>query len=279
MLIGCSVAAIMLDELATILLPIPVVIAIDEVDIEYLLWERRRSMNADLQNVVLPTTSSATERILPVVVFGNMVITPLPPVVIQGETVMPPRASIPNRFVGIRPGASYRAIHAALDSDHEVLVSFVAEREIPNYRSGEPQQLPTVGVIARLEEVVAQPDGTLEIVLDVTTRATITARLQHDPFYRATCVPHPDPEVTSHEIPALMAAVKAQIEAIVRTLPNLAPEQVEEVITFMHQIDRPGQLADLVNYSPTFTFADRIACLNTLDPVERLRLVQRTLGA
>ncbi len=45
----------------------------------------------------------------------------------------------------------------------------------------------------------------------------------------------------------------------------------------MQQIDQPGQLADLVNYSPTFTFADRIAILNTLDPVERLRLVQRTL--
>jgi len=236
-------------------------------------------MNADLRHAVLPTTSSATERILPVVVFGNMVITPLPPVVIQGETVMPPRASIPNRFVGIRPGASYRAIHAALDSDHEVLVSFVPELEIPNYRSGEPQQLPTVGVIARLEEVVAQPDGTLEIVLDVTTRATITARLQHDPFYQATCVPYPDPEVTSTEIPALMAAVKAQGEALARTLPNLAPEQVEEVLTFMKQIDRPGQLADFITYSPTFTFAERIAILNTLDPLERLRLVQRTLGA
>jgi len=80
--ISFAVDSITLDELATVLLPIPVVIAIDEVDIEYLLWERRRSMNADLQNVVLPTTSSATERILPVVVLGDMVIPPLLPVVL-----------------------------------------------------------------------------------------------------------------------------------------------------------------------------------------------------
>ena len=262
--ISCAVDSISLDELATRLLPIPVIIAIDEVDIEYLLWERRHSMNADPRHAALPVKSSASERALPVVVLGDMVILPR----IQ-----------PVRLPDVRPGRSYRAIQSALDSDHEVLVIFVPELEIANYKSSEPQQLPTVGVIARLADAVLQPDGTLEVVLDVTTRATITARLQHDPFYRATCVPHPDPEVTSHEIPALMAAVKAQIEAIVRTLPNLAPEQVEEVITFMHQIDRPGQLADLVNYSPTFTFADRIACLNTLDPVERLRLVQRTLGA
>jgi ATP-dependent Lon protease len=89
---------------------------------------------------------------------------------------------------------SYRAIQAALDSDHEVLVIFVPELEIANYRSSEPQQLPTVGVIARLADVAPQPDGTLEIVLDVTTRATVTARLQHDPFYQATCVPHPTPK-------------------------------------------------------------------------------------
>jgi len=262
--ISCAVDSIPLDELATILLPAHVLIAIDELDIEYSLWERRHSMNADPQHAALPTTSSANQRILPVVVLGDMVI--------------PPRIH-PHPLSNVRPGRSYRAIQAALDSDREVLVIFVPELEIANYKSSEPQQLPTVGVIARLADVVPQPDGTLQIVLDVTTRATISARLQHDPFYRATCVPHPDPEVTSSETHALMTAVKAQVEAIARTLPNLAPEQVGEALMFMHQIDHPGQLADFVNYSPTFTFADRIACLNTLDPVERLRKVQRTLGA
>jgi ATP-dependent Lon protease len=261
--ISFAVDSITLDELATVLLPILVVTAIDEVDIEYLLWERRRSMNAGLQNAVLPTTSAANEQVLPVVVLGDMVIMPR----IQLEPLQ-----------GLQPGRSCNAIQAAFESNREVLVVFVAEREIASYRSGEPQQLPTVGVIARLEEVVAQPDGTLQIVLDVTTRAIVTASLQHDPFSWATCVPHPDPEVTSVEIPALMAAVKAQVAAIAPTLPNLTPEQVEWGLTFMQQIDQPGQLADFVIYSPTFTFADKIAILNTLDPLERLRLVQRTLG-
>jgi ATP-dependent Lon protease len=134
-------------------------------------------------------------------------------------------------------------------------------------------------VIARLEEVVAQEDGTLQIVLDLTTRAIVTTRLQHDPFYLATCVPHPDVEVTSVEIQAVMAVVKAQVEVLIRTLPNLTPEQVEWGLTFLQQTAQPGQLADLMNYSPTLTFEDKIAILNTLDPLERLRLVQRTLEA
>jgi ATP-dependent Lon protease len=76
-----------------------------------------------------------------------------------------------------------------------------------------------------------------------------------------------------------MAAVKARVEAIAPTMPNLTREQVEWGLAFMRQIDQPGQLADFVNYSPTFTFEDKITVLNTLDPVERLRMVQRILGA
>jgi ATP-dependent Lon protease len=265
MSITSAVGAITLDELGTILLPAHLMIAIDEVDIEYSIWERRRAMNADPQHAAFPTTSSPNERILPVVVLGDMVAPP---------------GIYPLQLSNIRPGRSNRAIRAALESDNEVLMIFVPELEIANYRTTEPQPLPSIGVMARLADVAPQPDGALEVVMDVTTRATVTARLQHDPYYLATCVPHPDPEVTNAEAHALMEVVKAQVEAMAQTLaPNSTPEQVEEALTFMRQIDHPGQLADFITYSPTFTFADRIAILNTLDPLERLRLVQRILGA
>src|SRR5262245_6462597 len=113
--ISLAVDSITLDELATVLLPIPVIAAIDEVDIEYVLWERRRSLNADLQDAALPTTFSANERTLPVVVLGNMVVMP--------------RIQLAHLH-GVRPGRSYNAIQAALESNREVLVIFVAEREI-----------------------------------------------------------------------------------------------------------------------------------------------------
>src|SRR5262249_21354793 len=93
--ISCAVDSIPLDELATELLPAQVVIAIDEVDIEYLLWERRRAMNADPQHAAFPAMSSANERILPVVVLGDMVAPPGP---------------YPLPLSNIRPGRSNRAI-------------------------------------------------------------------------------------------------------------------------------------------------------------------------
>jgi hypothetical protein len=130
MTISSAVDTTTLDELAAVLLPMPVVIAIDEVDIEYVLWKRGRSMNADLQHAVLPATSSTNQRILPVVVLGN--------------TVIPPRIQL-QTLQGLPPGRSCNAIRAAFESNREVLVVFVAEREITGYRSSEPQQLPTVG--------------------------------------------------------------------------------------------------------------------------------------
>src|SRR5215216_5520010 len=110
--ISCTVASITLDELAVELLPAQVAIAIDEVDIEYSLWQRRRAMNADPRHAALPTTSSANERILPVVVLGDMVALP---------------RRYPLELSNVRPGRSNRAIQAALTSDNEVLMIFVPE--------------------------------------------------------------------------------------------------------------------------------------------------------
>jgi len=266
MLITCAVDAIPLDELATTLLPAQVLIALDGVDIEYSVWERRRAMNADLQHTPFLVKPSAKERTLPVVVLGEMVALP---------------GIYPLQLVNISPGRSNRAIRAARDGDNEVVMIFVPEGEIGNYRSNEPQPLPAIGVIARLVNVVSQPDGSLEIAMNVTTRAKITARLQHDPYYLTTCVPYADADVTSPEIAALMAAVRARAEVMARTLAPAAmtPEQLEAALTYMRQITHPGELADFVSYSPTFTFVEKSALLNALDPVERLRLVQRKLGA
>ena len=67
----------------------------------------------------------------------------------------------------VRLGRSYHAIQSALAGEGEVLVVFVPEAEIPPYRSDEPQQLPAVGVIARLVQAEIQPDDMLLIELDV----------------------------------------------------------------------------------------------------------------
>jgi ATP-dependent Lon protease len=197
------------------------------------------------------------ERVLPLVVLGEMVIMPHMTVPLQ-----------------VGQGKSYRAMEQAMREDREVLLIFVSESEIEGYKGKEPQKLPPIGVIARLEEFLQLPDGTVRIILEGLNRALIKSCVQNEPFYRVTCASHTDPEPSGVEVEALMASVKQQVDDFVDHLGEVPPEAV----AFVHRIDTPGHLADIITYGPAFDFHDRLTLLNTLDPVERLNKVRMVLA-
>ena len=197
------------------------------------------------------------ERTLPVVILGEMVIMPRIPVPLQVGT-----------------GKSYRAMEEAMEGDREVLLIFVSEEEVEGYKGSERQELPPVGVIARLEEFLKLPDDTVRIILEGQVRAEIRECVQSDPFYRVRCIPRPDPQISGTEAEALMSEVKGQIEEIITYMPDVS----QEANAFVQRIDQPGHLADVVAYGPAFEFEDRLELLYTLDPMERLNKVQVELS-
>ncbi|MEP7189157.1 MAG: LON peptidase substrate-binding domain-containing protein, partial [Roseiflexaceae bacterium] len=76
----------------------------------------------------LPNREDSSERELPLVVLGEMVIMPHMTVPLQ-----------------VGQGKSYRAMEQAWEEDQEVLLIFVSENEIEGYKNGQPQQLPPIG--------------------------------------------------------------------------------------------------------------------------------------
>ncbi|MDQ5852399.1 MAG: endopeptidase La [Chloroflexota bacterium] len=191
--------------------------------------------------------------------------------VVLGEVVIMPRIPIP---LQIPTGKSYRAMEEAMEGDREVLTITVSEEEIEGYKGSGPQQLPSVGVIVKLEEYVKLPDNTVRVILAGEVRAEIIECVQNEPFYRVRCVPRPDPDVAGTEVEALMTEVKGQVEEIIGYMPEVSQEAVE----FVKRIDQPGHLADVVAYGPAFELDERLDLLNTLDPVERLGKVQVELS-
>lgn len=191
----------------------------------------------------------ANERELPLVVLGEMVIMPHMTVPLQ-----------------VGQGKSYRAMERAWEDGREVLLIFVSEQEIEGYKTNQPQELPPIGVIARLEEFMKMPDGIVRIILEGLSRATIAGALQSEPFYRVRCSPLPDPEVAGMQVQALMDTVKQQVDEFVDHLGEVPQEAVQ----FVHRIDRPGHLADIITWGPAFEFRDKMDILNTLDPSDRL---------
>jgi ATP-dependent Lon protease len=202
-------------------------------------------------------TRAGSERTLPLVVLGEIVIMPHMTVPLQ-----------------VGQGKSYRAMEQAMEEDQHVLLIFVSEEEIEGYKGQEPQDLPKVGVIARLEDFSQLPDGTVKIVLEGISRAQIVECVQNDPFYRVTCRPVPDHEPKGMDVDALMDTVKQQISDFVDYLGEIP----QEAVAFVHRINTPGHLADLVTYGPAFSFQDRLDLLNTVEPMDRLRQVQVILA-
>lgn len=193
------------------------------------------------------------------------------PLVVLGEMVIMPHMTIP---LQVPQGKSYRAMERAWEEDHQVLLIFVRESQLDGYKSSQSQQLPPIGVIARLDEFAKLPDGTARVILEGLHRAKIIDSLQITPFYRVRCVPVFDLDVDGMEIEALMDTVKQQVDEFVDHLGEVPQEAVQ----FVHRIERPGHLADIVTWGPAFDFADRLEVLNTLDPMERLRKAYMVLA-
>ena len=209
------------------------------------------------QGSATSTKTPSTERTLPLVIFGDMVVMP----------------HILTRL-SITAGKSYRAMERAMEGDREVLLIFVSESEIEGYKGSEPQQLPQVGVIARLEEFLGQPDDTVRIILEGMERAEISGSVQNEPFYMARCTPRPDSEIKGLDIDPLISRVKSQLIEMITFMPEIS----HETIDLIQEIDRPGHLADFAAQSPAFDFEDQLELINMLDPLKRLLKVQAGLS-
>lgn len=254
-----AIEPITLDELATTKLSERLISAISQTTVEQVIWSRRQAMNVSDQHPAVLGGQLASGRTLPVVVLGGMVLLPRIP---------------PFPLHVVAKGRSYRAIEAALAADSEVLLVSVPEAQIDGFRGQAPQPLPPIGVIARLNRGQEQADERFTVVVEPMSRAMITGRVQHEPFYQATCIPQQDPQLDSAEVEALVADVKAQVRAILPTLPGATPEAA----ALVDQITHPGDLADVLVYGPMFSFEERLDVLATLDPMDRLRKIHGGLS-
>jgi ATP-dependent Lon protease len=193
------------------------------------------------------------------------------PLVVLGEMVIMPQMTVP---LQIGQGKSFRALEFAWDAKQPVLLIFVPEEVIEQYKSGTPPPLPTVGVTARLEEFMKLPDGTARIILEGQQRAHIDELLQKEPHYQVRAHVISDEVVLNMDVEALMEMVKQQVDDFVDHLGEVP----QEAVAFVRRIDAPGHLADIVTYAPAFDFKERLAVLTELDPVARLHIVHRMLA-
>ena len=169
-------------------------------------------------------------------------------------------------FVG-RPG-SIEAVNEGLNSNK--LLMLVTQKD-PTKDDPEEKDLYQVGMVSMIMRTLKLPDGRLKVLVQALSKAKIRSVLQEKPFYRVEIdlIEEQEPEEITVETEALMRTVREHTEKIMSLRGILS----SDLMMIINNIEEPGRLADLVGSNLRLKISESQKILETVDPVERLRLV------
>lgn len=200
----------------------------------------------------------------PVKIPSQLPILPLRDMVVYPFIIAP---------LSIARKSSIRAVDRALADNRMVLL--VTQRERDEDNPGK-DGLYAVGTVAVIMRMLKLPDERIRVLVQGVCRARLKEVDSAGNYMLATLEPLTEPvpeKSTQPECEALMRTVKKALEKGV----NLGKNLPSEVQVIANNLEEPGRLADLVASNLDLSAAQAQETLETVDPVERLRLVAQQL--
>jgi ATP-dependent Lon protease len=191
------------------------------------------------------------------------------PLVALRETVIFPEMIVP---LQVGREKSVAALNAAVANGGPI--ALVTQRQADQEDITSPSELYPVGTLAKIAQIVQLQDGTVRAIVQGQGRLRVHGFSQVSPHIAATVEELADATPSGVEVQALMRTVQGQIEQYVA---NGAPVPPEAAVA-ARNITEPGLLADMVAYSPDMTTEQRQELLETVDVIERLKLVSNFLA-
>jgi ATP-dependent Lon protease len=167
---------------------------------------------------------------------------------------------------------SVNALNAAVAEGS--LIALVTQRRAETEEISEPSELYAIGTIAKIAQVVQLQDGTVRAIVQGQSRLRVHGFVSTSPHLVATVEELPDASPKGVEVEAMMKTVQAQMDQYVQSGAPVPPEAAVAA----RNISEPGLLADMVAYSPDMSTEQRQELLETVDVVERLKLVSTFLN-
>ena len=191
------------------------------------------------------------------------------PLVALRETVIFPEMIVP---LQVGREKSVKALDTAVAADS--FIALVTQRQAEREEIESPDELYGIGTLAKIAQVVQAQDGTVRAIVQGQQRLRLLGFESTDEFISANVELITDESPEDLEIEALVRTVQGQIEQYVQSGAPVPPEAAVAA----RNITEPGLLADMVAYSPDMTTEQRQELLETLDVVERLKLVSTFLA-
>ncbi len=191
------------------------------------------------------------------------------PLVALRETVIFPEMIVP---LQVGREKSVKALDVAVGDDS--LIALVTQRQAEREEIDTPEELYEVGTLAKIAQVVQAQDGTVRAIVQGQQRLRLVGFESTEGFISAKIEVLEDGASEDLEVEALVQTVQGQIEQYVQSGAPVPPEAAVAA----RNVNEPGLLADMVAYSPDMTTEQRQELLETLDVVERLKLVSAFLA-
>jgi ATP-dependent Lon protease len=185
------------------------------------------------------------------------------------ETVIFPEMIVP---LQVGREKSVNALNAAVAEGS--LIALVTQRHAEVEEISDPSELYGIGTLAKIAQVVQLQDGTVRAIVQGQSRLRVLGFVSSSPHLVATVEELPDASPKDLAVSALMKTVQAQMDQYVQSGAPVPPEAAVAA----RNITEPGLLADMVAYSPDMSTEQRQELLETIDVVERLKLVSTFLN-
>jgi len=192
----------------------------------------------------------------------------VPVVPMRGMVAFP--AMVLPLFIG--RDKSVAALQAASDADKMLLL--VTQRD-ESVEEPDAEDLYRFGTLAEVVQMLKMPDGNVRVVVEGRQRVRVCQYLEEQPFFVASvAIVDDEPTPKTAAVEAISRRLKANFEQAVGLSRNIPPEAIQNA----QGQDKLGPLADLVISYLEVSVEDRQKVLETLDTVERAKLVADLLS-
>jgi ATP-dependent Lon protease len=191
------------------------------------------------------------------------------PLVALRETVIFPEMIVP---LQVGRDKSVQALNKAVADGTPI--ALVTQRQADREDINDTSELYEIGTLAKIAQVVQLQDGTVRAIVQGQQRLRLLEFVESEPFILARVELVEEEPATGLEVQALVRSVQGQIESYVQSGAPVPPEAAVAA----RNITEPGLLADMVAYSPDMSTEQRQELLETIDVLERLKLVSSFLG-
>ena len=164
------------------------------------------------------------------------------------------------------------AVEFALNGNRYLLLC--AQRDA-SAEEPEPDDLYNVGSVVMILRMIKMNDGQVKLLVQGLSRAQVEEFDNNGPILlaRIRVLEENSGDVSDVELEAMMRSAREQSDRILhlRGLPS------GEIMNVLNSVNDPGRLADIIAANMRLRVDEAQALLECLDPVERLRLVNKHL--